>query len=195
MNFIESILQANDGKAIGQIAKQLGLPEETATKAAAAIAPALAKGLQRNASKEGGLDSLLGALKTGKHERYVDEPDALASEETVEDGNKILGHILGSKDVSRNVAGNAAKETGIDASTLKKMLPMLGAVAMGALSKQTKGGNALGGLSALAGGGQGPQGGGTQQASNPLGALAAFLDADKDGSPTDDLLNLAKRYF
>jgi len=194
MNFIESILQANDGKAIGQIARQLGLPEEAATKAAAAIAPALAKGLQRNASKEGGLDSLLGALKAGKHERYVDEPDALASEETVADGNKILGHILGSKDVSRNVAGNAAKETGIDASTLKKMLPMLGAVAMGALSKQTKGGNALGGLSALAGG-QGTQAGAAQQASNPLGALAAFLDADKDGSPTDDLLNLAKRYF
>lgn len=185
MNLVESILSANGGKAVTQIAKQLGIPEEMAKKATEAMSPALARGLQRNASRPGGLDSLLGALKTGKHDRYVDEPNALEREDTVADGNKILGHILGSKDVSRNVAGSAAKETGLDAGMLKKMLPMLGAVAMGALSKQANSGGGQGGAAALLGGGQG----------NPLGALSALLDTDKDGSPTDEILDLAKKFF
>jgi hypothetical protein len=185
MSLLDTILNANDGKAIGQIAKQLGIPEPLANKAASSLAPALARGLQRNASQPGGLESLLGALRTGNHERYVDQPESLEREETVEDGNKILGHILGSKDVSRNVAGNASQQTGIDASTLKKMLPMLGAVAMGALSKQTKSGGELGAL----GGGQ------AGAAGNAIGMLSGFLDSDKDGSATDDVLNLARKFF
>jgi hypothetical protein len=183
MGLLDSILETAGGSdAIGQIAKQLGVPEGIAKQAAGALSPALARGLQRNASKPGGLDSLMGALQKGNHQRYVDEPQKLGEEDTIADGNAILGHIFGSKDVSRNVAGSAAKETGIDAGVLKKMLPMLGAVAMGSLSKQTGGGQ----LGALTGSG-GPGG--------ALGALSGLLDADKDGSPTDELLDLAKKFF
>jgi hypothetical protein len=95
--------------------------------------PALARGLQRNAAQPGGLDALLKALGTGGHDRYVDRPEELTREEAVADGNAILGHILGSKDVSRNLAGHAAQQTGLDAGILKKMLPVIAAVAMGAL--------------------------------------------------------------
>jgi len=178
VNLLESILDSKGGgNAISQIARQVGLPEGLAQQAVGALAPALSRGLQRNAAKPGGLESLLGALQKGNHQRYVDEPETLARESSVEDGNAILGHVLGSKDVSRNVAANAANETGIDASILKKMLPMVGAVAMGSLSKQTGGQ-----LGALGGG-------------DALGALSGFLDTDKDGSATDELLDLAKKLF
>ncbi len=43
----------------------------------------------------------------------------------VSDGNNILGHILGSKDVSRAVADRASANTGIDSGMLKQMLPCL----------------------------------------------------------------------
>ena len=180
MNLLESILGANGGKAVGQIAKQLGIPESIAEQAAGALAPSIGRGLERNAKSSGGLDSLLGALKNGNHEKYVDEPEVLEKPETIEDGNAILGHILGSKDVSRNVAGNAARQTGIDASILKKVLPMLGAVAMGSLAKQGGG---------FVSGAGGPAG------SKPLDLIESFLDSDKDGSATDDVLNLAKKFF
>jgi hypothetical protein len=147
-----------------------------ARKGVEALAPALQRGLQRNTQKPGGAEALAGAVKSGNHARYIDDPKLLEKDDTIADGNKILGHIFGSKDVSRNVAGNAANNTGIDAALLKKMLPMLGAVAMGALAKNSGG----------AGGG-----------SNPLGALTGLLGAggDDDGSPADEILDLARKFF
>lgn len=193
MGLLDELLGGGGSGAVSQIAKQLGIPDDKAKQAASALAPALSRGLKKNAEKPGGLESLLGALNSGKHEKYVDNPEVVSRPETVEDGNKILGHILGSKDVSRNVAGAASKQTGLDAGILKKMLPMLAPVVMGALAKQTKGGDGspLGGLSGLTGG----SGGGAASDAGGLGALAGFLDADKDGDSTDDLLNLAKKFF
>ncbi len=186
MGLLDSILAANNGQAVTQIARQLGIPEAVAKQAAGALVPALSKGLQRNTSTPGGLDSLLGALGGGGHQKYIDQPETLAKEETISDGNAILGHILGSKDVSRNVAGNAAQKTGIDSDILKKMLPMLGTVAMGALAKQATGGGQLQGLTkGIAGNTTG----------DPLSMLTGFLDQDDDGDPTDDILNMAKKFF
>jgi Carboxypeptidase regulatory-like domain/Bacterial protein of unknown function (DUF937) len=48
----------------------------------------------------------------------------------------ILGHIFGSKDVSRQVASRASAQTGISESVLKGMLPVVAAMAMGAMSKR-----------------------------------------------------------
>ena len=92
-------------KVIGQIARQLGIPESMAQTAAGALLPALTKGLAKNASKPGGLEDLLGALNGGKHAAYVDNPESVTQPAAIEDGNNILGHVSGSKDVSRNVAG------------------------------------------------------------------------------------------
>jgi len=43
---------------------------------------------------------------------------------TVQDGNGILGHIFGSKDVSREVAARASAQSGVGADVLKKLLPI-----------------------------------------------------------------------
>jgi hypothetical protein len=192
MSLLDSILSAGNGTAVQQIAGKLGIPEGVAKQATSALMPALSRGLQRNTEQPGGLDSLLGALGSGGHEKYVDKPESIGDEDAITDGNKILGHILGSKDVSRNVAGAASAKTGVDADVLKKMLPMLATVAMGALSKQTKtGGGAVTGL--MGGAGANPLS--ALQTAGGLGALSQFLDADKDGDSTDDLLNLAKKFF
>jgi hypothetical protein len=179
MGLLDTIVSANGGNAISQIAKQLGLPESLANQAVSALAPALSKGLQRETSKPGGLDSLLGALSGGQHQKYIEQPEVIGQQSSIDDGNAILGHILGSKDVSRNVAGAASQSTGIDSGVLKQMLPMLATVAMGALSKQTKGGAAAG------------------ASGNPLGQITQLFDDQDDGSgpSTDELLNLAKKFF
>jgi hypothetical protein len=191
VGLFDSILSASNGAAVSQIAGKLGIPENVATQAAAALTPALSRGLQRNAEKPGGLESLLGALGSGQHEKYVDKPEVIGDDDSIADGNAILGHILGSKDVSRNVAGAAATKTGIDANTLKKMLPMLATVAMGTLSKQTKSGGAASALTG--GGGSNPLS--ALQSAGGLGALTQLLDSDKDGDPTDDILNMVKKFF
>lgn len=200
MNILDAIL--SNGSVVEQLAKNFNLAPQDAQGAIKHMLPALTKGLANNAKKEGGLEGLLGALSKGNHQRYVENPGLLGQAETIQDGNAILGHILGSKDVSRNVAGHAAKETGLDFGLLKKMLPALATVAMGALGKQTAqkgileqamgggGGGLLGGLvGGLLGGGQKKQG-------NPaMDMLGSFLDADNDGSMVDDILGMAKKFF
>jgi len=70
------------------------------------------------------LAGLLGALQGGQHEQYLENPQMLGQPQTVNDGNAILGHLFGSKDVSRAVAGRAAEQTGIGSDVLKKLLPL-----------------------------------------------------------------------
>ncbi len=211
MNILDAIL--NNGAVVEQMAKNFNLDANSAQSAIKHMLPALTRGVQNNAKKEGGLDGLLGALAAGKHSRYVEQPDLLGQAGTTSDGNAILGHILGSKDVSRNVAGHAAKETGLDFGLLKKMLPVLATVVMGSLGKQTQqkgileqamggllgggsgGGGLLGGGGGLLGGLANALGGGQKKSNPAADILGSFLDADKDGSAMDDILGMAKKFF
>jgi hypothetical protein len=195
MNLLESLLNENGGAVVREIARNLQLPDGDARSAIEQLTPALSRGLSRNAKQPGGLESLFGALQSGGHERYAKDPSLLGAPRTVSDGNAILGHILGSKDVSRNVAGRAAQQTGLDPSILKKMLPMVAAAAMGTLGQQSAGGGGLLGQlagSALSGG---MQQGAAQQNSGMAGMLESFLDSDRDGAVVDDLLSMAQKFF
>ena len=122
--YLEAILDAQGGAAAREAGRSVGLSQDQTSTALAALVPALAAGLQRNATQQGGLDALLGALGGGGHARYVDQPSMLWSQETVTDGNSILGHVLGNKDVSRAVATQASAQTGIGADVLKRLLPI-----------------------------------------------------------------------
>jgi hypothetical protein len=82
--------------------------------------------------------------------------NVLAAQPTdVARGNDVLGSIFGSKDVSRAVAQNAATQSGLDPTMLKKMLPMLAMAVAGMMAKQ---GGASAGASAPAAGGIGMMG-------------------------------------
>lgn len=199
MNLLQSLLEANGGQVVGQLARNFGVDESQAGAALSQLVPALAGGLRNNLGQQGGLESLLGALQRGQHGRYLDDPALLDQAGTVDDGNAILGHLFGSKDVSRQVAARAAAQSGLDPSLLKKMLPVIAALAMGALNRQAGGaapgrqaatpldaGGGLGGLlGGLLGGSAGAAPGG-----NVGGLLNAFLDHNRDGNIVDDVLGM-----
>ena len=160
MNILETLLSSQGGQAVKHLGQQFGLQAEDTEALVRQLLPALAGGVERNVREPGGLESLTRALSSGTHQRYLDDPAALEQPATVDDGNAILGHLFGSKEVSRQVAGRVSADTGVDSSIIKKLLPVVAAAAMGALSKQTAGGanlsgGGLGGLLAgvLGGGG------------------------------------------
>ena len=188
MNLLETLLKAGDGKSgiVEQIAGKFGLDANQANSALSNLLPAISRSIQKNVEGEKA-PSLLSALNTGSHQRYLDEPSTLSNQETIDDGNAILGHLFGSKDVSRNTAAHAAEKTGISADILKKILPMVAAAAMGAVSKQTS----KSGLLSSAIEQENTEG----SSSDASAMLTAFLDADKDGSVMDDVLSMAKRLF
>ncbi len=180
MNLLEQLLSAQNGGAVQQVSQQFGLDQNQATSAISALLPALANGLGKNASQQGGMEGLLGALTGGNHSRYLEQPELLGSPETVQDGNGILGHILGSKDASRSVARQAAQQTGLGEGMLKQMLPVVATMVMGAMSKQV----------AASPGTASPA-----AASGLLGMLTPFLDQNRDGSAVDDVLGMAAKLF
>lgn len=137
MSLLDSILTAGGGAAVQQLGSQFGLGQNQTASALSALVPALAAGLHQNVQREGGLADLIGALSTGGHQKYINDPTTLTDAATIDEGKKILGHVLGSKDVSRQVASQAAAETGLGEDVLKKMLPMAATLVMGVLANRT----------------------------------------------------------
>jgi len=179
MDLLDMVLAATKGDALGSLAKQNNISTNQASDVLSQLLPELANKLQGNAQQSNGLESLLGALGKGNHQRYVDDPNVLTEPESIADGNKILGHLLGSKDASRQVASQVASSTGMGSSIIKKLLPMAATMLMGAMSKGAQsngmldmlagavsgGGNSSGGLlgsvmGSLLGGGSNKAGGG-----------------------------------
>ena len=213
INLLDMIMSAQGGNTAQQVGAQLGLDQNQSQSAIAALLPAISSALKQNTSNPQGLAGLLGALQNGNHEQYLENPQMLGQQQTVNDGNAILGHLFGSKDVSRAVAGHAAKKTGIGVDVLKKMLPLVATMAMGSLSKQTRQpsmksalaglamqhlmGGQKSGLGSILGAVTGANNRQRQQAQQThqqgMGIIGKPLDADGDGSMMDDVLRMAMK--
>ena len=118
------------------MARELGISESQATAGAQVLIPAILGGFKKQAQAQPtgleGLGGLLGQLGGGSLLDSVLSPQATE----VDLGNDVLGQIFGSKDVSRTVAQNAASRSGVDASLLRKMLPILAMLVAGYMAKQ-----------------------------------------------------------
>jgi hypothetical protein len=175
MNILETILAAQGGNGVRQMADRVGLDQGQAQSAIEALLPMLAGAVSRNAQQPGGLEGLLGALSDGHHQRYIDDPATLEDESTIQDGNAILGHLFGDREVSRQAAARASAQTGIGADVLRKMLPMLAAMLMGGLSKGASQGGMFGSPSAGQDGLGGALGGGGMGGGGMGGALGGGM--------------------
>ncbi|MCC7007537.1 MAG: DUF937 domain-containing protein [Acidobacteria bacterium] len=180
MDILDAIVNAQSGAAVQQLGAQLGLGREQTTNALSALLPALAAGVQRNLGQTDGLSSLAAALASGNHARFLDNPAILGQQAAVSEGNGILGHILGSKEVSREVASRAAAETGVGTDVLKRMLPLAAALMMGAFSKQAGRSHGL------------PAGAGS---AGIAAMLTPLLDRNRDGSIVDDVTSMIGRFM
>ena len=149
---LSSILNQVGGA--GAIARQLGIDESTVQSGAGALLPHVVNGVETQglpagmsdsqaidpAAGEpaggGGLGGMLGGLLGGGG----GSGGILGSLVGGGMGNQILGQIFGSKDTSRDVAATASQSSGVDASVLKKLLPIVaGAVAMHYMSHRGQG--------------------------------------------------------
>ncbi|MFT5893671.1 MAG: hypothetical protein ACI8VW_000537 [bacterium] len=123
------------------------------------------------------MDDLLDALCNGSHWEYMEKPGTLSAPETTKHGNDILGHFFGEIKMSRELANRVSEKSGLSNTLLKKMLPIVGSLVMGALNKKV--------LDASSGA--------SNSRSSSGGLLTSLLDNDRDGSIWDDVLDLAAR--
>ena len=195
MDIAQELLKQSENIDMGALASQFGLSESQAGSAVTALLPAILGGVKK--TEEGGGLEQLGSLGSMLG----------APAEDTDGGNAILGQIFGSKDVSRTVAADASAKSGIDAETLKKMLPLLAMAVAGYMAYQGRQGGAaapaqadagglgggLGGIlgSILGGGASTPAAPAATPAAGGLGGLGSMLDMDGDGNPLNDILGMA----
>jgi hypothetical protein len=139
MPLFDMMMNAQNGDAMRTMAQQFGLSENQVEQAMAALMPAFSTGLKRNASTPADMSDFLSALASGNHAQYFDNMQSAFTPQGVADGNGILGHLFGSKEVSRAVTKQAEAATGIGQEILKQMLPVIASTVMGGLFKQSTG--------------------------------------------------------
>lgn len=176
---------------LSEIGRQFGLSDEQTRAAVEALTPVVAAGMRRSGGAGGGLGDIIKSITQGG---APEETDAATSQ-----GNDILGQIFGSKEVSRGVATELSATSGIGASILKKMLPIIASIVMAQVAKQmgSRGGSSGGGLGDIlgdilgGGGGSAPQPkstGGIEDILKDILGGGGGATAPRSGNAADDLL-------
>ncbi|MBK6902102.1 MAG: DUF937 domain-containing protein [Saprospirales bacterium] len=184
---------------INQLSQQLGgAGREQTVTAANGVISTLVSQLARNASSPEGASNLANALDRDHDGSVLDNlMDVIGGGATRQaqtgtlNGAGIIKHILG--DRQGGVIDMISQMSGLDQGKTGNLLTMLAPVVMGMIGKQKREqGLDVGGLSDLLNGEATQQ----RQSNNPaMSMITQFLDADKDGSITDDVANMGMRFL
>ncbi|MBC29864.1 MAG: hypothetical protein CMH48_03380 [Muricauda sp.] len=191
MSGLLDLLNSPMGKQlINGTAQQTGQPEDKTAQVLSMALPVLMAAMKRNASTPGGAQGLYNALNSKHDGSILDNLGDLFSggvnKEVVEDGEGILGHILGPK--KPQVENALSSRTGLDSGSVAQILKIAAPILLGYLGKETRQKNindpqALNGLlGGLLGGGK--------TANRQQSLIESFLDSDGDGSVLDDLAGM-----
>ena len=133
MDLLSLLLKAMTSQSsVNNVSKKTGLSSSQISKLLIIAIPILLRYLTKNASSQNGASSLLGALTQHKTEKPVSTQ--IKEADTV-DGDKIIGHILGGN--QKEVTNSIAKETGVDAKDVAKVLAIIAPALLGTLSNAT----------------------------------------------------------
>ena len=185
---ILDLLNSDIGKTlISGASQQLGQKEEKTASALSTALPLILGAMKNNAASPQGASGLLGALSNSKHDGSILDNlgGLLGSSDLLKDGSGILGHIFGGKE--QNIAQAVSTKSGMDLSSVMKLLQMAAPVILGYLGKQSRQQNVSdgSGVESMLGGllGSGAQ--------NEQSLVTQLLDADGDGSVVDDIMGMA----
>jgi hypothetical protein len=140
MQLLDEVRRAQGGKAIENMARNFNITPAQAEAAIAAVLPEFSRAVERNTLNRGGLADLIAALGSGRHQAALENPNLFQSAELRDEGNAILGHVLGGKDQSRAVASRASLNSGLGSSVIQMMLPYIIQMLMGGLAGKAQGG-------------------------------------------------------
>jgi hypothetical protein len=196
MNLLQ---QAQGGQGLTQLASQFGIDASQANKLTEMLAPTIGQAAKQKA-QSGGLQDLLGAFQGESQGALYDDAAAAAAPEGQAQGMAFLEQLMGGQQAPKELAAEAANQTGIDMSTIMQFLPAIAGMLQGGMQKQMpddsisgmlgqitggaqqSAGGLMGMVGSLMGGGKAAEGG------MDLGALTQMFDADGDGSPLNDVL-------
>lgn len=169
--------------AVGQIGEQLGVDEQKAQQVVGMALPMIMGALNRNASSASGADALVGALQRDHDGSILDNlSQSLMAQETVDDGTKILGHVMG--DRRSQVVNSVSRATKLDSDQVLKVFSLLAPVVLGALGQMQRKKNLdAQGMSSLL---QEER----RTVESTTSGLTQLLDFDGDGDVSEEIVSL-----
>jgi hypothetical protein len=190
MSGILDLLNSDLGKTIiSGVSNQTKQPQNKTQDVLTMALPVLMTAMKRNAATPQGAEGLLSALGSKHDGSILDNLSGLfeggVNSGVLDDGGKILGHVLGGK--QKNVEMALSQKSGVDAGSVAQILKVAAPILMGMLGSQAKKQNVdnANGLDGLLGGLLGGNSPAQEQS-----FLESMLDADGDGSVIDDVAGM-----
>ncbi len=142
-SLFEVLARQLGGDAAETISQQLGADQQQTKTAIAAAIPSLVEALSRQAAQPGGADSLHNAIQRDHDGSLLDQlssyigaaPQSRAPSKATA-GGQILDHVLGAK--RTRVESGISQMSGLDASSVSRLMAMLAPLVMGALGKNQR---------------------------------------------------------
>jgi hypothetical protein len=209
-NLYEILAEAEGGEAMASLGRRFDLTPEETEAAVAALLPAISTGLKRSTATPEGLGNLFAMM--GRQQRELqamyDDPEAAFGREGIAAGNNVLSMMFGSPDVSRAIADQAQRFSGIDSGILKQLLPVLAGILISGLTRSGSGqaapsapapsptpGGGLGDILGQIFGRQSPPPSTGQQAPMPPSQPVPMPQTGGEQFPSGDLLGHILREF
>ncbi len=174
-NLNEIIQNAQDGKAVDNLAQQFGISPDQAQAAVHALIPAISAGLLQKA-QSAGFGGIISAITDADHRASFSNPGAAQSDTAVQKGTDVVNDMFGSSHITQQIAQQASAVTGLRPDVLAQMLPVIVSIALGGLAKSAENQGFAGELGQLASAAGGQSGG-------ILGMLTSLLGSLFGGAP------------
>ncbi|GGE99226.1 protein of unknown function [Chishuiella changwenlii] len=189
---LNSLLSGSIGQQIiGSVASKIGVDESQAKTAVTSAVPMLLSALNKNA-QNGNAEGIANALE--KHDGSILDnlSGFLGQGGNQQDGQGILGHILGDK--QQNVESAISQQSGLSTNQVTQVLAMVAPIVMGFLGKEKQAQGAdSSGIQGLLGN---LLGGATSGEGINLGGFEKMLDQDGDGKlGASDVMGMLGGFF
>ncbi|QQR51939.1 DUF937 domain-containing protein [bacterium] len=134
MDLTQAVLGSLDQSTRRRIADSSGASPDQVSQVIAAGLPLIVGSMAKNASTKDGASQIDGALSKKHDGSLLDDLSGLTDGVTIDDGTKILGHVLGqNKDIA---VTKVAEKSGTSPNATATILATLAPVVMAQLGKQ-----------------------------------------------------------
>ncbi|WP_051949502.1 DUF937 domain-containing protein [Methylosinus sp. PW1] len=132
-NIVDIIQSAQGGQIIENLSERFGLASWQTRSAVESLLPALVAALSKAAEEPDSLRPVLDAANDSAHRAAFESAEEAHSQASVEGGDAIVAHLFGSASAAGEVSQFVARDSGLRADVLQRLLPILVSVAAGGL--------------------------------------------------------------
>ena len=136
MKLYDVIRAAGGGEIVEALAREAEVSRDQADKALRLLLPDLGRAIRRTAESRTGAPAVHAAMRDERYGCYLEDPEALRGPAAA-DGERVLTEVLDEEQREEIVRGTAAA-INVDEDRVRKLLPLVAALAMAALGQQLR---------------------------------------------------------